>query len=331
MSAPGTYFVSVFLLLSHVIVCKSQDFNEKYFGRLKMADSLYKMQKYRDAAILYNRIFEDNGDKAYVPDRYSAAAAWAMANNADSAFFHLFRIIERGKYNEAEKVENDSSFLSLHRHSRWKTALDNMIRNKQEEEALITILHSVLEDDQKFRLKVDETIDRFGRESIEMKNLDSLISSADSINQIKVIGILDKYGWPGQYSIGSRGIAIFLVLQHADLSVQEKYLPEITAGVNAGDLDADKLALFEDRIAVNRGHCQTYGSQIGFDKKSKQHYVLPVIDPEHVDERREKIGLEPISDYVALWNIKWDKTKYKKEIRKLLSKKYLKDFECFNN
>ena len=331
MSTPGKFAFSVFLLLFHVIVCKSQDFNEQYFNRLKIADALYKMQKYRDAAILYNRIFEENGDKAYVPDRYAAAKAWAKANNADSAFFHLFRIIERVKYNEVEKVENDSSFLSLHRHPRWKAALDNMIRNKREEEALIAILDSVFEDDQRYRLKVDETVARFGRESMAMKKLDSLISSADSINQIKVIGILDKYGWPGQYSIGSRGIAIFLVLQHADLSVQEKYLPQITAGVNAGDLDADKLALLEDRIAVKRGNCQTYGSQIGFDEKSKQHYVFPVFDPEHVDERRKEIGLEPIFDYAASWNIKWNKTKYRKEIRKLLGKKYLKDFECFND
>jgi hypothetical protein len=77
------------------------------------------------------------------------------------------------------------------------------------------------------------------------------------------------------------------------------------------------LAFLEDRISLREGHRQKYGSQIGKDPARGENYVLPLDDPEHVDQRRASIGLEPIAQYVKRWHIIWDLVKYKKDLPKV--------------
>src|SRR5436190_12861202 len=48
----------------------------------------------------------------------------------------------------------------------------------------------------------------------------------DSTNLAKVSSIIDKHGWLGKSQIGNRAnYTLWLVIQHADLKTQEKYLP----------------------------------------------------------------------------------------------------------
>jgi hypothetical protein len=71
------------------------------------------------------------------------------------------------------------------------------------------------------------------------------------------------------------------------------------------------LALLEDRIALGEGKKQVYGSQYSQDEEGKK-YVQPLIDPDHVDERRAEIGLMLIEDYAKLLGITWNLEEYKK-------------------
>jgi hypothetical protein len=304
----------------------SQNFDEQYLAGVKLSDSLFQSANFEEAGIRYNDTFRRNGGIAYLPDRYAAAITWAQANQPDSAFFHIFRIIDRIKYYDIEKVENDSLLQRLRSDPRWDVALAMIKSNKQERDQLNRTLDVIFDYDQKYRLKVEATIKRYGRKSREMEKLNNLISRVDSINVRKVIAMIEKYGWPKEYIIGSRGITIFLVLQHADLHVQEKYLPWVKSAVEDGELEADKLALYEDRIAVNSGKCQRYGSQIGFDAKSKRHYILPLFDPAFVDDRRKEIGLGPLQEYVKDWKIRWDPSMYKAQITRIHGIK----FNCDN-
>jgi hypothetical protein len=87
-------------------------------------------------------------------------------------------------------------------------------------------LDSILTNDQKYRSMIDDIEAKHGPESSEMKDLWETIQKNDSINSIQVTNILDKYGWLGPDKVGDRGsAALFLVIQHADIKTQEKYLP----------------------------------------------------------------------------------------------------------
>jgi len=168
-------------------------------------------------------------------------------------------------------------------------------------------LDSIYLDDQKYRQQIDTIEKKYGWESKEMKSLWKVMEEKDSINLIKVKNILDKYGWLGTDIIGERGTqALFLVIQHADPATQEKYLPMMREAVKNGKASGRNLALLEDRVALGQGKKQIYGSQIGRDKKTGKYYILPLEDPDNVDKRRAAVGLQPLSEYVNQWQIKWD-------------------------
>ena len=66
-----------------------------------------------------------------------------------------------------------------------------------------------------------------------------------------------------------------------------------------------------------KGRRQVYGSQIGINGLTGKHYVSPLDDPDHVDQRRASVGLPPMADYVKHWDIVWDVEAYKKLLPEL--------------
>jgi len=84
--------------------------------------------------------------------------------------------------------------------------------------------------------------------------------------------------------------------------------------VKNGNANSNNLALLEDRVAIIKGGKQIYGSQIGRDQETGEYYILPLWDPENVDQRREEVGLGPLQEYVSKWGINWSVEDYKKSI-----------------
>jgi len=189
---------------------------------------------------------------------------------------------------------------------------ETRINQKQLDTTLVTALNKVYQLDQNYRFQIDEIEDKYGEKSDTMKAFWKLISKTDSLNLIKVIEILDNRGWLSPKVVGNQGsTTLFLVIQHSDLKTQIKYLPMIREAVKQGNAKADELALLEDRVAVKQRKKQIYGSQIGKDDSTGKYYIYPVIEPEKVNERRAKAGLQPIEEYLRQWGIKWDDVNYK--------------------
>jgi hypothetical protein len=185
--------------------------------------------------------------------------------------------------------------------------------NKYKE--VIDQLFIIDNDDQKYRIEVQELEAKFGAKSKEVDAVWILMNRTDSINLIKVKAILDKYGWLGVDDIGSQcNTALFMVIQHADLKSQEHYIPLMREAVKNKKARPSELALLEDRVALRQGKKQIYGSQIGQYQSTLQYYVLPLEDPDNVDKRRAEVGLRPLSTYLEHWDLKWDLEQYKKDL-----------------
>ncbi|MEI7582653.1 DUF6624 domain-containing protein [Runella sp.] len=281
---------------------------KEYFVLVKKADSLYKLKDYARSALTYTLAFKANNWKGLSDDRYNAACSWALNNNPDSSFFHLYRIATKADYSDYQHIISDKNLLSLHEDKRWLPLLELIKANKEKEEVnynkpLIQELDSIFDSDQKYRKMIQGVEKQFGFDSKQMDSLWRIIHAKDSINLIKVTGILDKYGWLGPDIIGWRGgTTLFLVIQHSDLKIQEKYLPVMREAVKAGKMNSGSLALLEDRVALRQGKKQIYGSQI--EKNAKGDWVVSPIEEEiNVNERRKSVGLEPLEDYVKKWNI----------------------------
>ena len=180
---------------------------------------------------------------------------------------------------------------------------------------LKTVLDTILQDDQQNRENVLELENRYGWESKEVQDLWKVISQKDSINLIKVEKILNEYGWLGPDQIGEEGNeTLFLVIQHANIETQDKYLPMLEEAVKNGNAKAGDYALLKDRVLLRHGEKQIYGSQLEIDSRTQKYVLSPMIDPDNVDRRRESVGLMPLAEYLKYFDLEWDVEKFKKRM-----------------
>ena len=88
----------------------------------------------------------------------------------------------------------------------------------------------------------------------------------DQSNIKRVEAIIKKYGYPGRKLVGEEYESVaWLIIQHAELSYQEKYLPLIHKAVIEDQLDKVPLKMLIDRIYFKKSGLQIFGSQAGVD------------------------------------------------------------------
>lgn len=117
-----------------------------------------------------------------------------------------------------------------------------------------------------------------------------------------VLSILEDCGMSTLDEVTQRQLdAIWLSIQHApQKDIRKKYLHFIESSVERGDLPKEKYAVMKDRILMDDGKPQLYGSQV----KSGKLYKLD--QPEKVNKRREEMGMGPIEPYLRRYNIKFE-------------------------
>ena len=132
----------------------------------------------------------------------------------------------------------------------------------------------------------------------------------DHRNQELIISIIEKCGMPTLNEVNQEQMnAIWLGLQHTENKYRIKYFPLIEKAVKNGDLSKEQYALMKDRILMDEGKPQIFGSQI----KNGKLYDLE--EPETVNERRQEMGLEPIEDYLKRFDITFDPSYFSAESR----------------
>ncbi len=299
----------------------------EYGTLVSKAYSLYEQKDFLASAQTYTAAFRSNEWKGLPNDRYNAACSWALAGSSDSAFFQLNRIATKSNYANFSHMIGDADLTKLHSDPRWEPLCQLVRANKERIEAtydkpLVALLDSVEQEDQGLRQQMDAVEAEHGRDSEQMKDLWRKMREKDSLNLIVVKEILDTRGWLGADVVGSNGnTTLFLVIQHSDQATQEHYLPMMREAVAKGNARSSSLALLENRVALGQGKRQTYGSQIGRDPATGAYYVSPLDDPEHVDERRAKMGLPPLADYLRNWDLTWDPADYIKKLPSLEEKR----------
>lgn len=122
----------------------------------------------------------------------------------------------------------------------------------------------------------------------------------DHRNQELVISIIEKCGMPSLKEVTQKQMnAVWLALQHTDSKTRKQYFPFIEQAVTNGDLTKEKYALMKDRILMDEGKPQIYGSQIQNGKLYKLQ------NPKSVNDKRTKMEMESIEEYLARFNIEF--------------------------
>lgn len=123
----------------------------------------------------------------------------------------------------------------------------------------------------------------------------------DEQNRERLKEIFKEYGFPTKELVGKDVMhGIFLMIQHGDgdKEWQKSQLTNIEEAVNKGDMSRHTYAYLYDRIKVNAGEKQLYGTQFAKVNPIKKIAKLAdTEDLENLDTRRRKVGMMPITMY----------------------------------
>jgi hypothetical protein len=164
--------------------------------------------------------------------------------------------------------------------------------------------------DQGIRLKLDSVEKKSGMDAAMASPLVAEMRAVDNRNLARLVAIINQYGWPGRSLVGKAGATTaFLVIQHSDSEVQQKYLPLVQKAAAQGELEKSAAALLQDRVLMGQGKPQIYGSQLTANKDTKKYEFYTIADEAHVDERRASVGLGPLAEYAKNFGLDYQPKK----------------------
>lgn len=305
------------ILILSVLFVSIYSFGQSYNDLVKQAFSYYQAKDYKKSLDLYQHAFKIEQNN--YSDLYNGACSAALAGETETAFNLLNLSIQKG-WTNINHLKEDRDLTALHNYKDWEVTLKTLQEKVDKIEAnydrpLQKDLLQIFKDDQNIRRQYIDSSKKYGYNNSIVDSLAKVMIFNDSVDLEKVTKILDTKGWVGKDKVGGQANqTLFLVIQHADIKTQQKYLPMMREAVKKGNASSSSLALLEDRVALREGKKQIYGSQIGRNTKTNKFYVEPLEDPDNVDKRRSEVGLGTLSDYVKSWDINWNVEEYKKKL-----------------
>ncbi len=126
------------------------------------------------------------------------------------------------------------------------------------------------------------------------------VLAIDSLLTARLRGLVRSNGWPTFSSVGEAAAkAAFLIVQHSPvIAFQREVLPHLAAAAAAGEAQRSDAALLEDRVLVEDGKPQRFGTQFRIVDGVLTAY--PIAEPETLEQRRATVGLMPMEEYVRL-------------------------------
>lgn len=125
------------------------------------------------------------------------------------------------------------------------------------------------------------------------------MKAIDAKNVARLREIVRTYGWPVQSKVGREAAgAAWIIAQHSGADVLHEMLPKMKIAADNDELDKSLYATSVDRVLIQDGKKQLYGTQ--FDTNNGKCEPLPIEDPQHVEERRIKMGMPMLREYASL-------------------------------
>lgn len=175
-------------------------------------------------------------------------------------------------------------------------AKDEIVGNK----ALQIELIKMYINDQSVRGNVlSEVISKYNLGEYELTKADRV--SLDKMNRDRLKDIIIEFGFPTRQLVGKDAMqGIFLMIQHSDgdKEWQKEQLVNIERAVKQGDMDGESYAYLYDRIKINGGERQLYGTQFkDVDPKNGKVELADTEGVENLDIRRMEVGMMPFEMY----------------------------------
>ena len=98
-----------------------------------------------------------------------------------------------------------------------------------------------------------------------------------------------------------------MLIQHQDKNIafQKEVLELMKKEVHSKQSSLIDYAYLLDRVQINSGEFQVYGTQMIINSSGNSFEPKPCINPDKLDDRRKEVGLPPINEYIRIMNDKY--------------------------
>lgn len=144
----------------------------------------------------------------------------------------------------------------------------------------------------------DERTSRGPQVGVQRESLPQLaLADTTILTRLRTLASTRGSTWPTRSVVGAAGVrAVWLIAQH-DSALQRTVLHRMMESGPDEALAAD-VAVLEDRVRLQSGRKQLYGSQIRL--VAGKYSPAPIEDSAHVDMRRDAAGLPPLRQAICL-------------------------------
>jgi hypothetical protein len=239
----------------------------------KKAAAAHDAKEWKKCAELWLAVAATTKGEAMINPLYDAACCQAQGGEIDAAFATLDRAVGLGM--TTLEIQGDVDLTPLHADPRWPRLIAAIEQQRAKAEAAVK--EPALRD-----------------ELVAMERLYGAQNDAiEAAMTQRMKEIVAQHGWPGKSLVGKEGAhAAWVVVQHSrDGAFQKACLEKLELAVTLGEAQAVEHAYLYDRVAVNSGKPQRWGTQMKDD--GTPH---PIEDEPRVDARRKAIGLPTMAE-----------------------------------
>ena len=183
--------------------------------------------------------------------------------------------------------------------SKYEVCKDYLVEEVVNKELQIELIRMYVDDQAARGNLMHDIISKYKIDSTEITQNGGVFVDERNRNRLKEI--FKEYGFPTKKLVGKDAMqGIFLMIQHSDgdKEWQKSQLPNIERAVKDGDMNGESYAYLYDRIKINSGEKQLYGTQFAYvDPINKTVELADTEDLDNLDNRRMEIGMMPIQMY----------------------------------
>lgn len=125
------------------------------------------------------------------------------------------------------------------------------------------------------------------------------VTAMDERLAAELLTLVPSEGWFRESIYGDAAAgAAFLIVQHSNVDMWRRFVPVLEPLVAAGEVDGQRYGLMYDRLAINEGRPQRYGTQMTCRDGRWVIDYANLEDPETADARREAMGfMQTLAEY----------------------------------
>ncbi len=307
---------AILLIVCRILICSYAMSQPSASTRGNRADSLMREGNIPEAIAEYKRLFSLDPTDARITYNYACALSVdnTVIKRFDSCFKYLNLAVE---LDTSDNALLEPDLIAAREDKYWSvfenrliSMLNEKYNNPCKDIEYAKALWKLGARDQAYFNEIGIALRKTGMRSSVTSAIWKLKFMIQQENQEELEKLVEAKGWPEIKNVGQPAVmSAYLVAMHTNDGSQKKYLPMIRKSCEANELPWQRYANIYDRCLFNENKPQKYGTHTIYNEQTRSEELYPLENESKVDEWRKELGLEPLADYLARMNIKFQPAK----------------------